>query len=145
MVWYFCGKSDHWKFERLQENALRSVYYDKSSAYDELLVRAKLHSLLNRRLRGIAIVMCKVSYNLCPSYISDIFNLSNRSYNLRNSDNFMIPRINKLPPMGNTSIRYIGPVIWSKLSVHINSSVTLAFFKNQVRKVDIENLLRTDT
>ena len=47
--------------------------------------------------------------------------------------------------MGNTSIRYIGPVIWSKLSVHINSSVTLAFFKNQVRKVDIENLLRTDT
>ena len=102
MVWYFSRKSDHWKFERLQENALRSVYYDKSSAYDELVVRAKLPSLLNRRLQGIAIVMYKVSYNLCPSYISDIFNLSNRSYNLRNSDNFMIPRINKLPPMGNT-------------------------------------------
>ena len=81
---------------------LRSVYYDKSSAYDELLVRAKLPSLLNRRLRGIAIVMYKVHYNLCPSYISDIFNLSNPSYNLRNSDNFMISRINKLPPMGNT-------------------------------------------
>ena len=81
---------------------LRSVYYDKSSAYDELLERAKLHSLLNRRLQGIAIVMCKVHYTLCPSYISDIFNLSNPSYNLRNSDNFMISRINKLPPMGNT-------------------------------------------
>ena len=70
-------------------------YYDKSSAYDELLVRAHLASLLNRRLQGIAIEMYKVNYNLCPSYISDIFNLSNRSYNLRNSDNFMIPRINK--------------------------------------------------
>jgi len=65
------------KIERLQERALRSVYYDKSSAYDELLVRAKLPSLLNRRLQGIAIVMYKVNYNLCPSYISDIFTLSN--------------------------------------------------------------------
>lgn len=48
--------------------------------------------------------------------------------------------------MGNTVLdNYIGPVIWSKLSMHIDSSETLATFKNQVRKVNIENLLRTDT
>ena len=51
-----------------------------------------------------------------------------------------------LPPIGKHSIRYIGPVIWFKLSgMHIKSSVTLASLKNQVRKVDIENLLRTDS
>ena len=48
--------------------------------------------------------------------------------------------------MGKHSIRYIGPVIWFKLSgIHIKSSVTLASLKNHVRKVDIENLLRTDS
>ena len=48
--------------------------------------------------------------------------------------------------MGKHSIRYIGPVIWFKLSgIHIKSSVTLASLKNQMRKVDIENLLRTDS
>ena len=30
-------------------------------------------------------------------------------------------------------------------SSHLKSSLTLASFKNRVRKVDIENLIRTDT
>ena len=47
--------------------------------------------------------------------------------------------------MGKHIIRYIGPVIWFELSgIHIKGSVTFASLKNQVRKVDIENLLRTD-
>ena len=62
--------------------------------------------------------MYKVKYNLCPSYIPDILNLSNQSFNLRNSGNFMIPRINTTT-YGKHSIIYIGPVIWSKFSIHI--------------------------
>ena len=61
------------------------------------------------------------------------------SYSLTDSDNFLIPRINT-SIYGKHSIRYIGPVIWCKLSVLIKSSATLASFKNQVRKVVIENL-----
>ena len=38
-------------------------------------------------------MMYKVKYNLFPDYISDIFNLKNRRLNVRNSGNFMIPRI----------------------------------------------------
>ena len=64
-VLHFCRKSDSRKIKRLQERELRSVYCDKSSAYNELLVRAKLPSLLNRRLHEIAIVLYKVKYNLC--------------------------------------------------------------------------------
>ena len=52
--------------------------------------------------------MYKVKYNLCPSYIADIFNLSNRSFNLRiNSGNFT--RINTTT-YGEHCISYIGPV-----------------------------------
>lgn len=58
----------------------------------------------------------------------------------------MTPRINTIPLKGNTVLyRYIGPVIWSKLRMLIKSSVTFSVSKNQVRNVDIENLLRTDT
>ena len=39
------------------------------------------------------------------------------------------------------SIRYIGPVTWSKLSRHIKNSELIDSFKRQVRKVDIQNLL----
>ena len=34
--------------------------------------------------------MYKVKNNVCPTYISDIFNLNNGGYNLRNSDDFSI-------------------------------------------------------
>ena len=55
------------------------------------------------------------------------------------TDNCMIPRINTTT-YAKYSIRYLGPVIFSKLSMRITSSVTLASFNNQVRKVDIEKL-----
>ena len=65
-VWLFCRKSDSRKIKRLQERELRSVYCDKRSAYNELLVKAKLPSVLNRRLHVIAIILYKVKCNLCP-------------------------------------------------------------------------------
>ena len=49
-----------------------------------------------------------------------------------------IPRINTTT-CGKHSIRYIGPVICSKLCIHIKSFLALASFKNKVRKVDAEN------
>ena len=52
--------------------------------------------------------MYKVKYNLLPSYISDIFNLSNRSFSLKiNSGNFT--RINTTT-YGEHCISYISPV-----------------------------------
>ena len=92
--------------EYKKAGVLRSVYCDKSGAYDELRVGASLCSTVG--LQEIAKIMYKVKYNLCPSCISDIFNISNRSYNLRNSGNFTTT-------YGKHSIRYNGPVIWSKL------------------------------
>ena len=121
-----------------------------------------------------------------------ILNLNNQSYNLRNSNNFRIPRINtttcrtqvfhaNFPNLHvfscvslhvylefvcnvadfhawNTRVMlqcpwpvlYMYIAYWSCNMIqtkyaHIKSSETLASFKNQVRKVDIENLLRTVT
>ena len=93
-VWHFCKASDTRKIERLQERALRAIYCNRNSSYKTLLTRAKLSTLLNRRLQEIAIIMYKVKNNLCPSYIRDISQNNNCKYNLRNSDVFTIPRIN---------------------------------------------------
>ena len=78
--------------------------------------------------------MYRVKYNLCPCYKSDIFYLiRDRSYSLRNSDNFMISRINTITSWKD-SIRYIGTIIWFKVRMRIKSSETLTSFKNQVRE-----------
>ena len=50
LVWHNCRSSDSRKIERIQERALRAVFNSHSESYENLLVRAELPLLLNRRL-----------------------------------------------------------------------------------------------
>ena len=63
LVWHFCKSSDRRKLERIQERALRAVYGSNSETYEELLERAKLPTLYNRRLQDIVILICTHALN----------------------------------------------------------------------------------
>ena len=90
LVWHNCrSQSDSRKIERIQERAIRAVFNSHSESYENLLVRAELPSLLNRRLQDIAILMYKAKYGLTPTF---------------NTINY-----------GKHYLRYQGPYIWSKL------------------------------
>ena len=139
LVWHFCRSSDARKLERLQERGLRAVYRDKHTSYSQLLKRAELPTLMNRRLQDICILMYKVKHKLCPSYICDAFNIHNSSYFLRQSD-FSVPRYNTVT-YGKHSLRYLGPKLWRKLSPDVRSSKTLTdTFKSKIRKYDVSIL-----
>ena len=125
-VWHFCKASDNRKLERIQERALRAVYNNKSDTYEKLLSMANLPNLKNRRLQDIAILMYKVKHGLCPKYIQELFKKNTCSYNFRNSD-FVIPRFNSIT-YGKHSLRYLGPVLWSKLEENIRKSSTIDMF-----------------
>ena len=71
LVWRNCRSSDSRKIERIQERALRAVFNSHSESYENLRVRAELPSLLNRRLKDIAILMYKVKYGLAPNYLTN--------------------------------------------------------------------------
>ena len=127
-VWNFCKASDSRKLERVQERALRAIYCDSNSTYPELLQRAKLPALYNRRLQDIAILMYKVKNGLCPDHISRLFIISSNLYNLRNN-NFIIPRVNSTG-YGKHSVRYLGPVLWSKIDRKFRELKTVDQFKS---------------
>ena len=115
------------KLERLQERGLRAVYRDKDATYSQLLKRAYLPTLLNRRLQDICILMYKVKHKLCPTYICNIFNNHNSSYFLRQSD-FSISSYNTVT-YGKHSLRYLGPRLWGKLSADVRRTKTLDALK----------------
>ncbi|KAL9970833.1 hypothetical protein ACROYT_G023280 [Oculina patagonica] len=139
LVWHFCRASDARKLERLQERGLRAVYKNKHASYTDLLERAKLPTLANRRLQDICILMYKVKHRLCPNSICNIFNEHNSTYNLRQSD-FSTPRYNTVT-YGKHSLRYEGPKLWGKLSTADRSAKTLQAFTNRIRKKDITPLM----
>ena len=113
-IWHFARASDKRKLEHMQEKTLRAVFLNKTSTYEQLLVKAHLPSLNNRRLEDILILMYKVKDSKAPSFLCDLFSLSNKKYNLRNSD-FDLPSF-KTVRFGKQSIAYLGPHLWAKLS-----------------------------
>ena len=53
---------------------------------------------------------------------------------------FSIPRF-KTVNFGRHSIRYLGPVLWSKLGPEVRQSETLHSFKNRIRQINLGALL----
>ena len=104
-----------------------------------LLDRAKLPSLLNRRLQDIVILMYKVKYRLVPDFISSIFSTKSCKYSFRNQ-NFDIPRFNSVL-YGKHSLRYLGPFLWNKLDKNITETSSLSRFKFHIRYKDLTELI----
>ena len=129
LVWDNCRSSDSRKIERIQERTLRAVFNSHSESCENLLVRAELYWLLNRRLQDIAILMCKVKYGLGPSIVDELFKQKNTSYSLRNSDSD-IPTFNTIN-YGKHSLRYQGPHLWSKLHIKLKDSSNIDFFQKE--------------
>ena len=78
---------------------------DTKSSYHQLLNRANLPTLLNRRLQDICALMYKVKHTtMCSETITNIFKPRDSCYNLRNSD-FLLPRFNTVS-FGNLSIPF---------------------------------------
>ena len=144
-VWNFCRASDSRKLERLQERALRAIFNkktQKSCTYEDLLAMAKIPTLKNRRLQDIAKIMYKVKHRMCPNTLQDIFTKNTKSYNLRNSE-FFIPRFNTVT-YGKHSLRYLGPLIWSKLDKTLRNAETFESFKKQIRSLDLDSKINAN-
>ena len=76
------------KTHNSQERALRIVFWGKSVTCEELLKKAGLTTLYNQRLQ---VMMYKVKHKLLPSYVVNIFDENETSYQLRNENDFKIP------------------------------------------------------
>ena len=138
-VWHFVRASDKNKLERIQGRALCVIYLDKASSYEDLLKRASLDTLNERRLKDILVLMYKVKYQMVPGYFENIFKRNDlKSYSLWNSD-FILPRYNTVK-YGRPSIRYLGTILWSKLSNSERSAPTLKDFKWMINCRDISAL-----
>ena len=79
--------------------------------------------------------MYKVKKGLCPDYIFRLFITSSNQYNLRNND-FIIPRV-YTTGYGKHLVRYLSPVLWSKIDRKFRERKTVNQFERVTRKVDL--------
>ena len=115
------------------------MYKTHSVEYSNLLNRANLPSLQNRRLQDLAAFMYNVKYNLVPSNVVEIFSVKSSKYHLRNMD-FHLLRINSVH-YGKHSIRVFAPYIWSRLDSKIRDKSTLQSFSSCIRRINLVDLI----
>ena len=83
MVWHFCGTQYNEKLERIQERALRIVYGDYSSSYDELLSHADNHTLMVKRLCQMLFETFKSIRKQNSICLNDMYKVKELEYALR--------------------------------------------------------------
>ena len=117
LVRHACGVQSTRKLEKLQERALRFVYLDKVSSYDDLLTKANLTTLHLGRLNMLATELYKSVHKL------DIYKTKTTVTNrrLRGRNNLHIPRVNSTT-YGLAA--YQDAKIWNGLSQDLTSAIS---------------------
>ena len=112
LVLHFHSSKSFKKIEKIQERALRILYNDSTSDYNQLLNESNKASMEVICLRKLALEIFKTLNHLNPEYTEEIFhkttNSTHRPLDIKVNQN----NTNKY---GNKSLRSLGPCIWNFL------------------------------
>ena len=129
LAWHFCSKTNTKKLEKIQERALRFIYNDYDSSYEQLLSIACVPSLHVRRMRTMAAETFKILYKLAPLCLHDLVHFKNSNYSFRYSNIVDLPRV-RTTKFGKKSFRYSAAELWNDLPEYIRSVGNFNQFTN---------------
>ena len=128
IVWHFCSKSNTDKLERLHHRALKFVYQDFQTNYEQLLNQHKHSSLSLQRVREIALETFKILQGTSPKYLHNLVEETRSRYSQRHGKRLHVPRI-RTSKHGLQSFRVVAANTWNSLPAHIRNCENYETFK----------------
>ena len=133
LVWMFHNRKVHAKINALHKRALRVLYHDDVSTFEELLAKAGEFSIHQRNIQFLAIEMFKAKNNVGPLLLKEIF--IEREYNgphLRTVPDFITPKVNTVT-YGDDSLRSFGSKIWNLIPDDTKNVQNIDAFKSKIK------------
>ena len=123
LIGMFVDRTLNSKINAMHFRALKIVYRDNVSTFDELLKRDNSVRVHHRNIQFLAIEMFKVKLGIAPSFMNDTFQKRSQSefYNYNNPRTVLY---------GTETIRCLGPKIWKNLPYSIKTSSNKVFKEN---------------
>ena len=131
LIWRCHSRTINNKINSLHGRCLRIIYNDYRSSFEYLLGRDKGVTICLKNVRTLAIEMFKMSKNLSPQLVTEIFEKRNNVYDLRNPSEFVRPRIRSVFN-GEESISYLRPKIWDIIPPELKALETVNAFKREI-------------
>ena len=122
------------KINNVHEKALRIVYSDYDSTFQELLDKDTSFSVHHRNIQILAIEIYKHIHGLSPANMGEVFKI-NRTlpYNLRTQNDFS-SRVPKTVTYGTETISFLAPKVRALVPEKLKECSCLEAFKSKIRK-----------
>ena len=108
LVWMNHSRKLNNRINRIHERALRVVYNDENSTFDELLTKDNSVEVHDRNLQVLITEMFKVKMGASPVIMNVIFQIRNRNYKTRSFSEFQSECV-KTVHYGTETVSILGP------------------------------------
>ena len=132
LIWMCHSRSLNSQINRIHERALRIVYSDNISYFDELLKMSNSVRVHHRNIQLLAVEMYKALNKLSSSLMTELFQIIKTKYDLCKG-NILISRNVKIVYYGTESISYLAPKIWELIPTDIKNCKSLNCFKSKIK------------
>ena len=131
LVWMLHSRKLNNRINKIHERALRLVYNDNFSTFEELLIKSNSVSVHHKNIQNLAIELYKTKNNIGPELLKDIFKLKDENKYCSKSS-FETKNVRTVTHVTET-ISFLGPKIWSLIPNEINNTNTLSKFKSKIK------------
>ena len=132
LTWMFHSRKSNNRINRIHESALKTVYNDYTTTFENLLLIDNSVSIHHRNLQVLATEIYKIKNKIAPEIMNDILLERSIIYNLRNNSGFTTYNVNTMR-YGVDTIHHLGPKIWNSLPLSIKAAHDLKEFKNLIK------------
>ena len=132
LIWLFCSKTANNDINRTHKRALRILYRDCESTFEELLERDDTKTTHTKNLQKLMIEVYKSFNHLNPEYIREFFAKRDVQYNLHTKELCKLPSVSS-QCYGLNSLSSSGSLLWNTIDDEIKLSPSLEVFKKEIR------------